>query len=367
MEQYNNKNSNETKKSYIIFTILAGILTVVPISTLILGLIDLINSNSYINNSIYIISFYVIKVIGFLIYFCILKEMTKSKTAMTIISGIFLVISGLMYNNMNSMENKGIDYIGEALGIAILFNGCIYIYYIFTFILFIMYAKKFIFKKKVIISIIIAIISIVILIFTAKVIMHYTSIQKISSDIPTVADFKNELNRRHLYTNEYLLFGVDNIENNIHKIDFNSNSNEKYPSYIYYSYKTKNNSKNIKEYTDYLGWIIYYTNGKIYSVLGKYDDSQLFHNFYRLKVGYNGNILSEDNEIYTYNYEKNYYEKINIKKNSAARQDLRYYYENGTYIIVDVFEKFSSHGLDNYEIIDKIDANMLNGYANKLK
>ena len=45
-----------------------------------------------------------------------------------------------------------------------------------------MYAKKFIFKKKVIISIIIAIISIVILIFTTKVIMHYTSIQKISSD-----------------------------------------------------------------------------------------------------------------------------------------------------------------------------------------
>lgn len=367
MEQYNNKNSNETKKSYIIFTILAGILTLVPISTLILELIGLINSNSYINDSIYIISFYVVKVIGFLIYFCILKEMTKSKTAMTIIAGIFLVISGLMYNKMNSMENKGIDYIGEALGIAIIFNGCIYIYYIFTFILFIMYAKKFIFKKKVIISIIIAIISILILIFTTKVITHYTSIQKISSDIPSVADFKYELNRRHLYTNEYLLFGVDNIENNIHKIDFNNDSNKKYPSYIYYGYKTKNESKNIKKYTDYLEWIIYYTNGKIYAVLGEYDDSQLFQDFYRLQVSYHGNILSEDNEIYTYNWKKNYYEKINIEKNSVACQDLRYYYENGTYIIVEVLEKFSSRGLENYEIIDKIDANMLNSYANKLK
>lgn len=364
ISNFTNKNSNTTTKLYIVFTILAGILTLIPISTLLLELID---SNVYINENIYIISFYIVKIIGFLIYFCILKDITKSKSIIAIIAGIFLLMSGLMYNEINSMENTGIDYIGQALGMAMIFKLCIYVYYILTFILFIAYAKKFIFKKKVIIAIIIAIILIVILIFITKGFMNYTSIREISADIPSVADFKDELTRRHLYTNEYLLFGVDNIENNIHKIDFTSDSNEKYPSYIYYGYKTKNKSKNIKKYADYLEWIIYYTNGKIYAVLGEYDDSQLFQNFYRLQIGYDGNILSEDNEIYTYNWEKNYYEEIHIEKNSVSLENLRYYYRNGTYIIVDVFKKFSSSALHNYEIIDKIDSNMLDSYANNLK
>lgn len=76
MKQYNNSNSIETTKSYIIFTILAGILTLIPISSLILGLID---SNIYISDNIYVISFYIVKIIGFLIYFCKLKEITKPK------------------------------------------------------------------------------------------------------------------------------------------------------------------------------------------------------------------------------------------------------------------------------------------------
>ncbi len=196
--------------------------------------------------------------------------------------------------------------------------------------------------------------------------MHYTAIQKINNNIPSVSDFENELIERKLYTNEYLLFGIDNIENNIHEIDFDSDSNKKYPSYIYYGYKTKNVNKKIREYDDYLNWIIYYTNGKIYAALGNYDDSQLYLNYYRMELSYDANILSEDDEIYTYNWEENYYEKININKNGASREELRYYYKNGTYIAVDVLKKFS-YKLYEYEIIDKIDSKMLDKYVDNLK
>lgn len=374
MNQYNNqvefqdnhsKNNtlDETTKLYIFYTIIAGILTLIPVSSLILELINLINPSIYINEYIYIISFYIIKVIGFLIYFFVLRKTTKKKITLIIVAGIFLLFSSLMYNSVNNMENTGIDSIGQALGIAIIFKMCLYIYYTFTFILFILYAKSFVLKKKVIISIV----SIILLVFTYKTISHYISIQKITEDISSVNDFKNELIARNLYTEENLLFGVDNKENNIHKISFYSDSNEKYPSYIYYGYKTKNMSKNIKKYDNYLNWIIYYTNGKLYAVLGDFDDSQLFQNFYRLEIIYHGNILSEEKEIFTYNWKKNYYEKIDIEKNSVSLENLRYYYEDGTYIVVDVFEKFSNHLLHNYEIIDKINSNMLDIYANNLK
>ena len=378
MNQFNNEiesqNTNFSKnivnkptKSYIFYTMIAGILTLIPVSSLVLSLINVINPSVYINEYVSIIAFYVVKIIGFLIYFFVLKKMTKKKIALTLIAGIFLLCSSLMYNEMNSMENTGIDYIGQALGMAIIFKISLYIYYIFTFILFISYAKNFIFKKKVIISIIISTISIVLLIFAYKTISHYTSLQKIATNIQSINDFKNELIARNLYTEENILFGVNNKENNIHKIDFDDDLNEKYPLYIYYGYKTKNISKNINKYDDYLNWIIYYINGKIYAVLGDFDDSQLFQNFYQIEISYRGNILSEDKEIFTYNWEKNYYEKIDLEKNGILYENLRYYYEDGTYIIVDVFQKFSSPTWHNYEIIDKIDSNMLDVYANNLK
>lgn len=376
MNQYNNqiesKDTNfkhntlgETTKSYIFYTIIAGILTLIPVTSLISGLIYSINPSIYINEEIYIISFYVIKIIGFLIYFFVLKKTTKKKITLIIIAGIFLLFSSLMYNNMNSMENTGIDYIGQALGLAIILRMSLYIYYIFAFIVFILYAKNFIFKKKVIISIIISLFSIVLLILAYKTISHYTSIQKVTEDIPSINDFKNELKARNLYTEENLLFGVDNKGKNIHKISFYSNLNEKYPSYIYYGYKTKNVSKNIYKYADYLNWIIYYTNGKLYAVLGDFDDSQ-FQDYYSIELSYCGNILSEDEEIYTYNWEKNYYENINFEKDGISIEPLRYYYKDGTHINVDVLKKFSDYFLHNYEITDKIDSNMLDIYANNL-
>lgn len=352
MKQYNNSNSIETTKSYIIFTILAGILTLIPISSLILGLID---SNIYISDNIYVISFYIVKIIGFLIYFCKLKEITKPKKIIAIIATIFLFMSIVMYNQLNSVDD-GIDSIAAALLAGMAFNLCTHIYYIFTFILFITYAKKFIFKKKAIITIIIAIILIILLAF----IIHCTSIQKVNDDIPSVSDFKNQLVERNLYTNQYLLYGVDNIENNIHKIDFNSDSNKKYPSYVYYGYKTKNLSNKYDDNAQ--NWVIYYTNGKLYAALGfDNDDGQSIHLSY-----HDYNILSEDDKIYTYNWRKNYYEKINIKKDGVVNDEsLRYHYANNGYNIA-VLEKSQYYNDRNYKITTKIDSNTLDTYANDL-
>ena len=350
---------NKTTKLYIFYTLIAGILTLIPVSSLILRLV-----NSNISEYIYIILFYVEKVIGFLIYFFLLKKITKKKIILIIIAGIFLLFSGLMYNNMNSMENTGIDYIGQALGMAIIFKICLYIYYIIAFILFISYAKNFILKKKVIIPIIISIVAIVLLVFAYKTISQYTSTQKVTEDIKTVSDFKNELNKRDLYAEEYLLFGVDNKENNIHKISFDTDLNKKYLSYIYYGYKTKNVSKNINKNDDYLYWIIYYTNGKIYATLVDYYESS-YPNSYNIY----SNVLGEE-ELYTYNWDENYYEKINIEKDGISTETL-YYHGNDMYISIEALSK-SSFGYveylcEKYEVIDEINSYILDNYANNLK
>ncbi len=136
-----NKNSSETTKLYIIFTILAGILTLFPVNTLFSGLTE---SNTYINEIINIILFYIVKIIGFMIYFCVLKEITKPKIIISIIAGICMIISRFIYNQMDNGENVGIDYIGQALIMSMISIYFLNIYYICTFMLFIEYAKKFI-------------------------------------------------------------------------------------------------------------------------------------------------------------------------------------------------------------------------------
>lgn len=355
----------EITKTYIFYTILAGILTMLPISTWILELIDLINPDSYISEYIYIISFYVVKVIGFLIYFFVLKKMTKRKVTLAIIAGIFLLFNGLMYSGMNSTENTGIDYIGQAIVVSTIFKICLYIYYIIAFILFILYAKKIIFKKKVIISIIISIILIILFVYAYKTISHYTSTQKVSEEIKSVNDFKNELVERNLYTEDNILFAVDNKEDNIHKINFSNNSEEKYPSYIYYGYRTKNETKNFNQNDDYLYWMIYYTNGKIYAALADYFESS-YPNSYNIY----SNILSEENEIYIYNINENYYEKINNENDGISTENL-YYKDDNMYISIDLLNKsvfgYVEGLCEEYEVVDTIDADFLDNYANNIK
>lgn len=353
------KTEEKINSSYIIITIIAGILTMVPISSLILNLID---TNGILNENIYIVSFYLLKIIGIALYFILLKNITNFKKITAFISVITMIISIFMYIAMTNMENTGLDYIGEALVYAMGFNIFIIVYYISSFLLFISYAKKFILKKASIITIL----SIILLIGIILLFNHLTSYTKISEDIPTVNDFKTELINRNIYVDDNLLFGINNEGDNIYHLDFNKDSNDKYPSYVYYGYKSENTTDNKYIYQDYIEWLIYYTNGEIYAVVGELDDSQLFQNFYKLETSYMGNILTENTTAYTYNIEENRYDIINIKKQGASTNTLRTKFIDGNDIIVDTFEKFPSLVIDKYELVDKIDAQTLNSYVYSL-
>ena len=377
MEDLNNKRvikNNNVKnpsgygptKPYILGTVIAGILTMVPISTLFLSLI-----NIDVNENVYIISFFLVKVIGFLIYIFALKELSIKKITIIAVAGVFLLLTGFFTISLNNSDNKGIDGIGEALATGFIMNVCLYVYYSLAFVLFILYAKKFIFKKKVIISIIISILTIILIVNAYKFFLFHSTTEKVTEEIKSVADFKNELVKRNLYDDDYFLFGVDNNDNYIHRIDFETDLNEKYPSYIYYGYKANNVNK----------WIIYYTNSKIYAVLGEYSESQSFQGFNEIRCKYDCEyLLYEDNEIYTYNWIKNYYEKINNEKDGIYNTDLCYYVtdpiikgssnRNISKIYVDVLEKTGYGYIENmtmkYVIIDEINSTMLDEYAEKI-
>lgn len=363
MEKSEVELDNKLSKKYIVYTILAGILTLIPVGTMILGIIDTkINSDGYINESIYAIVFYAVKVIGFLIYIFVLNQNTKKRKALIIISGIFLILTGLAQKNMESMDNKGLDYIGEALARALIFKACLYIYYISTIVLFISYSKKFLFKKKVIIAIVVLIIFSSISGVIIKQINNYTSTQKINDDIPTVNDFKSELMKRNLYDNDGLLLGIDNKDRNIHRIT--NNLDEKYPSYIYLGYKTKNLNKYFNKNEDYLYWIIYYTNGKLYAALVDDYKSSYPESFYIYS-----NILSEEETKYVYNTEENYYDIIK-SETDYVKTDRLYYEGNNRYISIEYLKK-CDYGYSilcvEYKLIDKINSQTLDNYAEQLK
>ena len=377
MEDLNNKRvikNNNAKnpsvygptKPYILGTVIAGILTLVPISSLFLSLF-----NIDVNENVYIISFFLVKVIGFLIYIFALKELSIKRIILMILAGVFLFLTAFFTSSLNSSDNKGIDGIGEALALGFFINICLYIYYILAFIFFILYAKKFIFKKKAIISILVSILVIALIVVAYKFYKFHSTTKKVTEDINSVSDFKNELVKRNLYNDDYFLFGVDNNDNYIHKIDFETDLNKKYPSYVYYGYKT----------SDTENWIIYYTNGKIYAVLGEYDKSQSFQGYNEirceLKCKY---ILCDDNEIYTYNWIKNYYEKFNNEEDGVFNTHLRYFVTDNNFkgnsnmgiskINVDVVEKDEDSYIEyvnkKYMIIDEINATMLDEYAEKI-
>lgn len=132
----------------ILYTIIAGVLTLLPVSSLILELIESGNPNLSFNDEIYIFFFYAIKLIGFLIYFLVLKKVTRVRIAFTGIAGVFTLVSIWAYVQMSTMENKGIDSIGTALGYAIILQFSIFAYYIVAFILFLLFVKDLFPKRK---------------------------------------------------------------------------------------------------------------------------------------------------------------------------------------------------------------------------
>ena len=234
-----NDNLSKVTKSYVFYVLIAGILTLLPVVELISEVIATLAPNLELSNKIYAIAFYAVKVFGVLIYFFALKEKTIPKIIFALIAGIFLLLNGLAYSNLSNMESGGLDSLGQTLGYVMIYRICLYIYYAFTFTLFILHARNFLFKKKVLVSILIAIASAILLVFTYNIVSRFGATLEVNTTSKTVNDFKNELLARNLYADENILLGINSKGEHLNLLDFDSNSNEKYPSYIYYGYITK--------------------------------------------------------------------------------------------------------------------------------
>lgn len=247
--------------------------------------------------------------------------------------GIALSISGII--SMDSMENKGIDAIGE----AILYGFGVSIGYgltaIGSLLLLIIDNRKFIFRKKLILSVLV----ITIVVFAGFVLCYLLITEGVGKVIPTVGTFEKELISRGLKTSDtdYRLYGVDNKSDRAIALSFEKNNNTQYPLYVY----------SIIDYP----WIIYYANGDIYAVQGKYWD---YYTAYDRNTGYNeekiiwkfaiDNIIkSEKEEVTVYNRKYNRYEKgITIVNDSFNYYSKDESIENSVFIDIPRCESWGS-------------------------
>lgn len=213
--------------------------------------------------------------------------------------GIVMAFGGLSL--IENMDSHGIDSIGEALVYAGITNLGRLFLVVCPLLIAIIDNRKFIFRKKVLVGVLIFIIAVLISIFIFKLL---TTI-KVSKDIPTVSDFEKELIERGFLTDKekynYRLYGIKKGNEKAIKLKFNENSNEQYPLYVY----------SVINYD----WIIYYANGEIYAVRGEFwDEYTAFkknngYNEEKIIWNYRNDIISERDEMIVYNPKINRYEK----------------------------------------------------------
>ena len=331
-------------KKYIFFTIIAGILTIIPISPIIYNIIGVTDE------LLYLISYYATKVIGLLIYICILKDLNKRRNIYLFISFISLLISLFLMNSLDNIDG-GLDALGEAIITGFLFNASIIIYHIMAFITFLSYAKKFIFNKKIIIGSSIFLL-LVISIFIAKLSFNTKKINK--SELPTVRKFEKELLSRNLCegrcntSSETKLYGIKNGLKKADELSFTSNSSKKYPMYVYASIEKENENN----------WIMYYIDGNLYAVNGFYYVSKASKNFNeerKVIIDFPDIIVSEKEEIITYNPQKNVFKK----SKSLSTSSLNYYPKDGEIGIYVDYLDVSKYNFFDIKVVNKIDKNTL--------
>lgn len=235
-------------------------------------------------------------IVGYVLYGFGFSKLEKIPKILYLLSLVVFLISLLSFINSMTIEG-GLDSVGQALGLIIIYRLSNIICRVLALLLLIITERKHIFKKKFLIPFFIIVAVIIIIVYLTKYIS--TSNYRENKDIKTLADFKNELDRRGLYTNDspYKVFGIN--QNGEKELSFEYNSADQYPEFIFI--KHKDNYSN--------DWIIYYVNGKISAAYGQ---------FY---VGFNGEekilweypyiAVGEDDEVFTYNDEKDVIEKGN--------------------------------------------------------
>ena len=261
--------------------------------------------------------------------------------------GVIFALVGLSL--INNMENTGIDGIGEALiyGAMVKISGIMIL--ICPIILLIIDNWKYIFTRKTIK--IFLIVGIGILLYFP--IHNLITTTKVSDNIPSVVNFEDELKQRGFapYKANYRLYGISSKNKKAIKLSFDENKNEKYPLYVY----------SVINYP----WLIYYANGEIYAVSGKYWDYYTSYNrisgYNEEKImwtyGINNDVITETEKISVYDVKLNRYKK----GNTIAPSRFNYYSKNQDVedsVFVDI-PSIQSWGSEIKQI-DRVDFNSLN-------
>lgn len=178
---------------------------------------------------------------------------------------------------------------------------------------------------------------------------------RISEDIPTVADFEAELNQRGFSTRtaNYRLYGIDSSSEKPLNLSFSICADEKYPLYIYTE-------------MDY-GWLIYYINGEIYAIGGKYEEeNSIIRESYEERIEWDpfADIITETEEITTYNMKLNAYEKgkyvLSKSFNYSAKNKET---ENSIFVEIPVTAK---EGIYFINVVDRVDKQTLDKTIKKI-
>lgn len=244
----------------------------------------------------------VISTILFTIY---IKLTNKHKNFLVwYLIGILLYCVGLIL--IYIMPNKGIDSLGASLiysSISALGNSVLMVCPI---IILIIDLRKFLLQKSTIIIIIL----LGLIVFLGFKIYPFIITTKIDENIPTVGDFEKELVQRGFLTDtndiDYRLYGIkkstENDYTDLTILSFEKNSVDRYPLYVYF---VMNRS-----------WMIYYINGEIYAVRGKYE-----HYDSHITWINSAKVLSETEEMTVYDTKLNRYQKGNIIDSTGCLYD----------------------------------------------
>lgn len=338
-------------KKYKIFTIIAGIFTLIPVLNIIYNFLGLTNE------WLYYISFYGLKIIGILIYIFILKNLKRRQIIYIVLFVFNLLISILFLSSLNNVSG-GLDSLGKAMAIGLLFDASMYLYYIIAFLLYMSYAKKFVFKKNAIIRAVIVLL-LVIVIYLVSYILRVERIDE--SKLVSVKDFENELISRNICnkkcntSTDTKLYGIKKGLKKADDLSFYSDSDKKYPLYVYASVKKENENN----------WIMYYINGNLYAVNGYYYLSNFSFSNEEQKViiGYPKIMVSESNKIVTYNPKLNVFEETE----SLWVGSFNYYAEDGGInIFIDYPEATKKeYNFFNINVVERVDKSTLDKIEQK--
>lgn len=296
----------------------------------------------------------------------------------SLVSNLFIlyIVFKVFGSSFETQTLSGINYVGYS------------IFYIFVFFIFCLpnifyligcYKEQFNIKihKKIFVSIACVIILILCIIAFIKIV-ESTNTEKISVSsvtLPTLSEFENELiDRGFIYDlpegmselttmPSTSIVAEDNKYEYQYDLNFEKNSNESYPLFIYSGYESliQKSSKTDKYYSKgpedwWISWDIYFVNGQIYAVIG--EESQLGSNWetdlFRTKYG---RIISEREKITTYNRKGNYF-----SYGGGIEHNFTGYVR---YLSTKMVDKFNSNCAGIIKV-DRLDAKTLDSIAKDL-